>query len=155
MTADKALFHRLGTVLEIISTLEKKNPAGRTWRYNKSRVKWDDNAEIAVIELTEEYQPEQRVAVIYRGQNQICDINLATCRQSPIGDRVEGIAALVMFISVPLCFVLIGIPIYWGVRFYAKVSTDALRKRVAAYVDELMAKLNLRRAEPTPLPAAS
>lgn len=146
MSAKQALFHRLGEVLEIISTLEKTNPAGRVWRYNKCRVQWDDSNEIAVIELSEEYVPGQRVAVIYRGSSQICDINLATGKQSPIGDRVEGIAALVLFISVPLCFVLVGIPIYWAVTMYSKVTTNGLRKNVAVYVEELMARLRLKRA---------
>ncbi len=56
-----------------------------------------------------------------------------------IGDRVEGIAAFVLFLSVPLCFVLIGIPIYYGVTLYSKVATKGLRKRVAAYVEDMMA----------------
>jgi hypothetical protein len=139
--AAQALFHRLGTVLEIISTSEKKNPAGRIWRFTRCRVKWDENNEIVVIDLSEEYQPQDRVAVIYRGQSQICDINLRTGRQSMIGDRVEGIAAFVLFLSVPLCFVLIGIPIYYGVTLYSKVATKGLRKRVAAYVEDMMARI--------------
>lgn len=141
MTAAKALYHRLGVVLETISTLEKKNPAGRTWRYTKCRVKWDDNNEIATIELSETYSANDRFVGIYRGGAKICDINLNTGKQSIIGDRVEGIAAFILFLSVPLCFVLIGIPIYYGIRAYSRVSTDQLRKRVAAYVDELMPKL--------------
>lgn len=136
----EALYHRLGTVLEVVSTSEKKNPAGRTWRFTRCRVKWDENNEIVPIDLSEEYQNSDRVAVIYRGSSQICDINLRTGRQSMIGDRVEGIAAFVLFLSVPLCFVLIGIPIYYGVTVYSKVSTNALRKRVAAYVEDLMSR---------------
>jgi hypothetical protein len=136
----EALYHRLGTVLELVSTSEKKNPAGRTWRFTRCRVKWDGNNEIVPIELSEDYQPCDRVAVIYRGTSQICDINLRTGRQSMIGDRVEGIAAFVLFLSVPLCFVLIGIPIYFGVTLYSKITTKALRKRVAAYVESLMSR---------------
>jgi hypothetical protein len=136
-----ALCHRLGTVLETISTTEKQNPAGRTWRFTRCRVKWDENNEIMTIEMSEEYQPGDRFAVIYRGSSQICDINLRTGRQSQIGDRVEGIAALVLFVSVPLCFVLIGIPIYYGVTLYSMVSTKALRKRVAEYADAMLAGL--------------
>jgi len=136
----QALYHRLGTVLETVSTTEKKNPAGRTWRFTRCRVKWDENNEITPIDLSEEYQAGDRVAVIFRGGSQICDLNLRTGRQSMIGDRVEGIAALVLFISVPLCFILIGIPIYYGVTLYSKVSTRSLRKRVAAYVEDLMSR---------------
>ena len=135
------LYHRLGTVLETISTSEKKSPAGRTWRFTRCRVKWDENNEIVTIEMSEDYQPGDRFAVIYRGVSQICDINLRTGRQSQIGDRVEGIAALVLFISVPLCFVLIGIPIYYGVTLYSKVTTKALRKRIAVYADDMLAGL--------------
>jgi hypothetical protein len=137
----QALYHRLGTVLETVSTSEKKNPAGRTWRFTRCRVKWDENNEITPIDLSENYSASDRVAVIFRGGNQICDINLRTGRQSMIGDRVEGIAAFILFLSVPLCFVLIGIPIYYGVTLYSKVTTSALRKRVAAYVEELMARI--------------
>jgi len=137
----EALYHRLGTVLEVVSTSEKKNPAGRTWRFTRCRVKWDENNEIVPIDLSEDYQAGDRVAVIYRGGSQICDVNLRTGRQSMIGDRVEGIAAFVLFLSVPLCFVLIGIPIYYGVTLYSKVSTNALRKRVAVYVEDLLSRL--------------
>jgi len=136
-----ALYHRLGTVLEVVSTTERKNPKGRTWRFTRCRVKWDENNEIVAIEMAEDYQAGDRFAVIYRGTGQICDINLRTGRQSQIGDRVEGIAALVLFISVPLCFLLIGIPIYVGVTLYSKITTKALRRRVAIYADDLMAKL--------------
>ena len=137
----QALYHRLGTVLETVSTSEKKNPAGRTWRFTRCRVKWDENNEIVTIEMAEEYQAGDRFAVIFRGGNQICDINLRTGRQSQIGDRVEGIAALVLVITVPLCFVLIGIPIYYGVTLYSKITTKALRRRVAVYADDLLARL--------------
>jgi hypothetical protein len=139
----EALYHRLGTVLEVVSTSEKKNPAGRTWRFTRCRVKWDENNEIVPADLSEEYQANDPVAVIYRGSSQICDINLRTGRQSMIGDRVEGIAAFVLFLSVPLCFVLIGIPIYYGVTLYSKITTNALRKRVAVHVETLMAKASL------------
>lgn len=139
--AAQALFHRLGTVLETISTSEKKNPKGRIWRFTRCRVQWDVSNEIVTIDLSEEYQAGDRVAVIYRGQSQICDINLRTGRQSMIGDRVEGIAAFVLFLSVPLCFVLIGIPIYYGVTLYSKVTTNGLRKKVAAYVDDMMPRI--------------
>lgn len=137
----QALYHRLGAVLETVSTSEKKNPAGRTWRFTRCRVKWDENSEIMTIEMAQEYQAGDRFAVIFRGGNQICDINLRTGRQSQIGDRVEGIAALVLVISVPLCFVLIGIPIYYGVTLYSKITTEALRRRVAVYADDLLARL--------------
>jgi hypothetical protein len=136
----QALYHRLGTVLETVSTSEKKNPAGRTWRFTRCRVKWDEKNEITPIDFSEEYQANDRVAVIFRGGSQICDLNLRTGRQSMIGDRVEGIAALVLFISVPLCFILIGIPIYYGVTLYSKVSTAALRKRVATSVEDMMSR---------------
>lgn len=139
--SEAALYHRLGTVLETVSTSEKKNPAGRTWRFTRCRVKWDENNEIVTIEMAEDYQPGDRFAVIYRGTSQICDINLRTGRQSQIGDRVEGITALILFISVPLCFVLIGIPIYYGVTLYSKVTTNGLRKRVAVHADDLLASL--------------
>lgn len=138
-----ALYHRLGTVLETVSTSERKNPAGRTWRFTRCRVKWDEDNEITPVDLSENYQPGDRVAVIFRGSNQICDLNLRSGRQSMIGDRVEGIAALVLLVSVPLCFVLVGIPIYYGVTLYSKVSTNALRKNVSLYVEELMSKLGL------------
>ncbi len=137
----QALYHRLGTVIETISTSEKKNPAGRTWRFTRCRVKWDENNEITLIDLSEEYRPGDDVAVIFRGGNQICDLNLRTGRQSMIGDRVEGIAAFVLFLSVPLCFVLVGIPIYYCVTLYSKVTTSALRKRVSFYVEELTSNL--------------
>jgi hypothetical protein len=137
----QALYHRLGTVLETISTTEKQNPAGRTWRFTRCRVKWDENNEIVTVEMAEDYQAGDRVAVIYRGASQICDINLRTGRQSQIGDRVEGIAALILFVSVPLCFVLIGIPIDYGVTLYSKVTTNALRKRVALYADDMLTQL--------------
>jgi hypothetical protein len=140
----QALYHRLGAVLETVSTSEKKNPAGRTWRFTRCRVKWDEDNEITPIDLSEEYAAGDRVAVIFRGASQICDINLRTGRQSMIGDRVEGIAAFILFLSVPLCFVLIGIPIYYGVTLYSKVTTNALRRRVAAYGEELMARVRPR-----------
>jgi hypothetical protein len=130
-------------VLEVVSTSEKKNPAGRTWRFTRCRVKWDENNEVVPVDLSEEYQASDRVAVIYRGSSQICDINLRTGRQSMIGDRVEGIAAFVLFLSVPLCFVLIGIPIYYGVTLYSKISTKALRKRVAVYAEDMMRRMQL------------
>jgi hypothetical protein len=136
-----ALYHRLGTVLETVSTTERKNPAGRTWRFTRCRVKWDENNEIVAIDMAEDYQAGDRFVVIYRGGNQICDINLRTGRQSQIGDRVEGVAALILFISVPLCFVLVGIPIYFGVTLYSKVTTKSLRRRVALYADDLMTRL--------------
>lgn len=139
--AAQALFHRLGTVLETISTSEKKNPKGRIWRFTRCRVQWDVSNEIVTIDLSEEYAAGDRVAVIYRSQSQICDINLRTGRQSMIGDRVEGIAAFILFLSVPLCFVLIGIPIYYGVTLYSKVTTRGLRKKVAAYVDDMMPRI--------------
>jgi hypothetical protein len=137
----QALYHRLGTVLETVSTSEKKNPAGRTWRFTRCRVKWNENNEIAPIDLSEDYQPGDRVAVVFRGGSQICDLNLRTGRQSMIGDRVEGIAAFILFLSVPLCFILIGIPIYYAVTLYSKVTTSALRKRVAVYVEDMMSRL--------------
>jgi hypothetical protein len=39
--------------------------------------------------------------------------------------------------------VLIGIPIYFGVTLYSKVTTKGLRKRVAAYVSDLLGRLRL------------
>lgn len=142
------LYHRLGVVLEIVSMQEKKNPAGRTWRYTRCRVQWDDGGEITQIDLSETYAPDARVLVIFRGGNQICDVNLETGRQSIIGDRLEGVAALIMVVSVPLCFILIGLPIYYGVTLYSKVTTQALRKRVATYLDALLPKLRDRPSVP-------
>lgn len=150
MTAAKAIHHRVGTVLEILSTLEKRNPRGKTFTYAKCRMKWDDGGETETVELSETYTPGQQAAVIYRGASKICDINLATGKQSPIGDRVEGIMAFLLFLSVPLCFVLIGIPIYYGIRAWSRVSTDALRKRIAAYVEPMLAELRRRPAAPLP-----
>lgn len=150
MTAAKAIYHRVGTVLEILSTLEKRNPKGRTFRYAKCRVRWEDGGEPVTIELSETYTPGQQTAVIYRGSSKICDINLATGKQSPIGDRVEGLMAFALFLSVPLCFVLIGIPIYYGIRAWSRVSTDALRKKVAVYIEPVLAELKRRPAPPLP-----
>lgn len=146
----QALYHRLGTVLEIVSTNEKTSPQGRVWRFTRCRVKWDENNEIMPIDLSEDYQVNDRVAVIYRGTSQICDVNLRTGRQSMIGDRLEGIAALLLVISVPLCFVLIGIPIYYSVRLYSRITTEGLRRRVGVYVDELRVKLGA----PSPVPSS-
>ena len=104
---------------------------------------------IGPIDLAEEYQVNDRVAVIYRGTSQICDVNLRTGRQSMIGDRLEGIAAFLLVISVPLCFLLIGIPIYYSVRLYSRITTEGLRRRVGAYVDDLRTKLGA----PSPSPS--
>ena len=139
----EALFHRLGTVLATTSTSQQRNPAGRTRTYTKCRVKWDDNGETGSFELAETYSPGDRTAVIFRGESHICDVNLATGQQSIIGDRVEGIAALILVISMPLMFILIGIPIYFGVTLYSKVTTKGLRKRVAAYIHELLGRLRI------------
>lgn len=141
------IFHRLGVVLETATTVEQRTNQGRTKRYTKCRVKWDDNGETHWIELSEIYTPGQRTAVIYRGENYICDVNLVTGAQSEIGDRVEGIAALILVISVPLSFVLIGIPIYFGVTLYSKIATRGLRKRIAAYVETLLAQLGAPRPQ--------
>jgi hypothetical protein len=145
----EALYHRLGEVLETTSTTEQTNPAGRTKRYTRCRVKWDDNGETSFLDLAETYAAGDRTAVIYRGGNYICDVNLATGRQSTIGDRVEGLAALILVVSMPLCLLLIGIPIYWGVTLYSKITTKELRRRVAAYVGDLLARLKPA-AMPTP-----
>lgn len=143
-TADaRALYHRLGRVQEILSTDQKKNPAGRTWVYTRCRIQWDDGGETTQIDLCEGYRAGDRVAVILRGGSRICDVNLDTGRRSIIGDRLEGLAALVMFVSVPLCFVLIGIPIYYGVTLYSKVTTKALRRRVSDYLDVLLPRLRV------------
>ena len=146
----ETLFHRLGLVLETVSTSEKKNSAGRVKRYTKCRIKWDDNGETHFLDLSATYEAGQRTAVIYRGESLICDVNLATGERSIIGDRVEGIAALILVISVPLCFVLIGIPIYYGVTLYSKITTNSLRKRITAYLDDLLRRLN---TAPTPTAA--
>jgi len=137
----EALFHRLGAVEEVTSVSEQRNPAGRTRRYAKCRVKWDDNGETGFFELSETYAVGDRTAVIFRGESYICDVNLSTGKQSTIGDRVEGIAALILVISMPLCFLLIGFPIYFGVTLYSKLTTKELRKRVAAYVGDLLRRL--------------
>ncbi|MDZ4760002.1 MAG: hypothetical protein SGJ21_02895 [Alphaproteobacteria bacterium] len=137
----EALYHRLGAVLEITSTSEQRNPAGRTRRYAHCRVKWDDNGETGSLDLAEGYAPGDRTAIICRGGNYICDVNLGTGEQSAIGDRVEGVAALIMLISIPLCLVIVGIPIYWSVALYSKVTTTSLRKQVAAYVGDLLRPL--------------
>lgn len=137
----ETLVHRLGAVLETTSTSQQRNPAGRVRTYTRCRVRWDDSGEEGYFELAETYKAGDRTAVIFRGETYICDVNLATGRQSFIGDRVEGIAALVLVISMPLMFLLIGIPIYFGVTLYSKVATKGLRKRVAAYVSELLGRL--------------
>ncbi len=147
----EALIHRLGTVLETTSTSQQRNPAGRIRTYTKCRVQWDDQGETGFFELAETYKPGDRTAVIFRGDAYICDVNLATGRQSIIGDRVEGIAALILVISMPLMFLLIGFPIYLGVTLYSKVTTKTLRKRVAAYVGDLLRRMRLD--GPQPLPA--
>lgn len=131
--ADETLSHRVGEVKEITSTSEHSNPAGRTYTYSRSRILWDDGEE-TFRDLLESYQPGDRVALVYRGDMPICDINLRTGRQSVIGDRVEGIAAVVMLAAWPLSFILIGLPFYWGVKLHAKISTERLRRRIATYV---------------------
>jgi len=146
----ETLFHRLGQVLETVSTSEKKNSAGRVKRYTKCRIKWDDNGETHFLDLSATYEAGQRTAVIYRGESLICDLNLATGERSIIGDRVEGLAALILVISVPLCFVLIGIPIYYGVTLYSKITTNSLRKRITAYLDDLPS-----RCDPAPAPTTA
>ena len=148
--SEEELFHRLGMVLETNSTSQQRNPAGRTRTYSKCRVKWDDNGETGSFELAETYRPGDRTAVIFRGESHICDVNLATGQQSIIGDRVEGIAALILVISMPLMFVLIGIPIYFGVTLYSKVTTKSLRKRVAAYTHDLLGRLRIDRPAEAP-----
>jgi hypothetical protein len=130
------LSHRVGAIAEISSTSNKKSPGGRVWTYTHANVAWDGESEPTRVDLIGEHQAGDRVAVIYRGPAQICDVNLRTGKQSMIGDRVEGLAAIVMFIAMPLNFVLIGLPFYFGVRLWSRVSTEALRKRVAAYVAE-------------------
>lgn len=131
---DQRLSHRVGAVSDISSTSERKNTAGRVWRFTHARVVWEDAAEPARIDLTGDYMVGDRVAVIWRGSAQICDVNLRTGKQSPIGDRVEGIAAIVMVVALPFNFVLVGLPFYYGVRLWSRIATAALRKRVAAYI---------------------
>jgi hypothetical protein len=137
--AAEALYHRLGVVLEITSVSERTNPAGRTKRFSRCRVSWDDNGETSFPDLSESYSAGDRTAVIYRGGNYVCDLNLATGRQSVIGDRVEGVAALILLISLPLCFVLVGIPVYWSVMLYARITTSRLRRRIAVYLRDTFA----------------
>jgi hypothetical protein len=137
--AEQRLHHRLGQVAEISSTSDKRSPQGRVWRYTHALVRWKDlgegEGEPQRIDLIGEYQTGDGVAVVRRGEAQICDVNLRTGKASPIGDRVEGLAAIIMFIAMPLNFVLIGLPFYFGVRLWSRMSTSALRKRVAAYIE--------------------
>jgi hypothetical protein len=145
---DVALHHRLGDVAETLATTQRRTNQGRTKQFTRCRVNWDDGQGPEFMDLSADYQPGQRAAVIYRGANYICDVNVATGQQSVIGDRVEGILALILFISVPLCFVLIGFPIYFGVRAYSRVATNRLRRRVAEYVGSLLPRLQAERAPP-------
>ena len=132
---DQRLSHRVGAIAAISSISDKKSPGGRLWRYTHAEIVWDGESEPSRVDLTGEHQAGDRVAVVYRGSSQICDVNLRTGAQSVIGDRLEGVAALIMLIAMPLNFILIGLPIYYGVRLWSRVSTRALRKRVAAYIE--------------------
>jgi hypothetical protein len=142
------LHYRLGQVIEPTSTTEKQGKGGRLKRFTRCRMRWDDGGEPEFFELTEDYSAGDRTAVIYRDETYICDVNLSTGRQSAIGDRLEGIAALLLVISIPLSFLLIGIPIYFAVTLYSKVTSSRLRKRVAAYVDAMMPRMRMGQAEP-------
>ncbi|MBU6318438.1 MAG: hypothetical protein KGS00_02195 [Alphaproteobacteria bacterium] len=135
----EALYHRLGVVLEVASISERTNSAGRTKRFSRCRVSWDDNGETSFPDLSETYSAGERTAVIFKGGNYICDLNLATGRQSVIGDRVEGVAALILLISLPLCFVLVGFPLYWSVMLYSRITTARLRRQIAGYLRETFA----------------
>ncbi|MEZ5938792.1 MAG: hypothetical protein R3C52_11310 [Hyphomonadaceae bacterium] len=140
------LRHRKGLILETTSQTAPK-VGGRTPKcYTRCKTQWDDAEEPDFVDLAATYSANDRTAVIYRGDDYICDLNLSTGQQSTIGDRVEGIPALLLVISVPLCFVLIGIPLYFGVKLYAKVSTGQLRRRVADYIE--------RALPPTPIAGA-
>lgn len=146
-----ALHHRLGEVAETLSTTERKTNQGRMKRFTRCRIIWDDGEGPEFMDLSADYTPGQRTAVIYRDTNYICDVNVETGQQSVIGDRVEGILALLLFISFPLSFVLIGLPFYFGVRAWSRVTTDKLRKRISAYVETLLRSLRVPpAATPTP-----
>jgi hypothetical protein len=140
-----ALHHRLGEVAETLSSTERKTNQGRTKRFTRCRVIWDDGEGPEFTDLSADYTPGQRAAVIYRDTNYICDVNIESGQQSVIGDRVEGILALVLFISFPLSFILIGLPVYFGVRVWSRVTTDRLRKQVAAYVETLLPSIRAPR----------
>jgi hypothetical protein len=141
LMTDGDLHYRLGQVIEPTSTSEKRGKGGRLKRFTRCRMRWDDGQEPEFFELTEAYGAGDRTAVIYRGENYICDVNLSTGRQSQIGDRLEGIAAFLLVISIPLSFILIGIPIYVAVTVYSKVTSSRLRKRVAEYVNACMPRM--------------
>ncbi len=138
-----ALHHRLGEVAETLSSTERKTNQGRMKRFTRCRVIWDDGAGPEFTDLSADYTAGQRTAVIYRDTNYICDVNVESGQQSVIGDRVEGILALLLVISMPLCFVLIGFPMYFGVRAWSRMTTDKLRKRVSAYVETLLPSLRI------------
>jgi hypothetical protein len=139
--APPALRHRIGEVVETASATERRTSAGRTKRFARCQVRWDDGV-TDFIDLSEVYQPGERTAVIFSGDSQICDVNLRTGRQSVIGDRLEGIPAFLLAISVPLMLLLVGIPLYFGVRAYSKVTTRGLRKRVSQHVEQLLLQLH-------------
>jgi len=134
MRQGEDLSHRIGTLAGITSVSELTNSAGRTWRYTHAQVSWDATGAPERIDLIGDYQAGDRTAVVWRGDAQICDVNLRTGRQSVIGDRTEGLAAIIMMIALPLNFVLVGLPFYYGVALWSKISTAALRKRISAYM---------------------
>jgi hypothetical protein len=135
------LHYRLGEVLETTTTTEARGKGGRIKRYLRCLIRWEDGGEPEFFELSETYAAGDRTAVIYRGESYICDVNLSTGRQSVIGDRLEGIAAFILVISIPLSFLLIGIPIYIAVTMYSKLTSSRLRKQVAAYVDAMLPQM--------------
>ncbi len=132
--SEQGINHRAGVVVETGACNETRVGNRPPKRYTKCEIAFEPNSQHEMLDLAESYHAGDQTAVIFRGGDYICDINLTTGKQSAIGDRVEGLAALILAISIPLWFVLIGIPIYFGVKLYARVTTQRLRKRVAEYV---------------------
>lgn len=137
----KRLSHRVGSVAGISSLSELTNKAGRVWRFTHAQVAWETAGPPQRIDLTGDYKVGDRTAVIWRGDAQICDVNLRTGKLSTIGDRTEGIAAIIMVAALPLNIVLIGLPLYYGVALWSRISANRLRKRVGAYVAQHIAPL--------------
>lgn len=130
-------YHRFGTVQDTITVTEGRGRSGEVRRFLKCRVRWDDNGETGALDLSADYAPGERAAVIYRGGAYVTDLNVSTGSRPPIGDRLEGVAALLLVVSIPLSFLLIGLPLYWGVSLYSRISTGRLRRKVSAYIDAL------------------
>jgi hypothetical protein len=130
-----AFYHRDGAVQDTITVMETRRRSGKVRRYVKCRVRWHDNGETSALDLSADYQAGDATRVIYRGGSYVTDLNLSTGERPHIGDRLEGVAALLFVISIPLSFVLIGLPLYWGVTLYSKIATGRLRRRISDYIE--------------------